>query len=517
MGNKQPQSNNLSNSNSRPQSFLSSMFSSEKLVEDKIDESKQNIEANLNINLADVLEFSLSAKNSAIKLNKEENQKLPVMINLSTKKKLEEEKTLEFRPPIDLICVVDTSGSMSGNKINLVQQTLKYLLTIMKEYDRLCLINFENQATILTGLHLVTSDRKPLFEENILKLKASGGTNIQSGVEMALNVLKNRANKNKVTSIFLLSDGLDNNQSTLVSRIRQSIDKYAIPDVFTINTFGFGNDHDPESMRKIAETKDGDFYYIEKLDLVDEFFVAAFGGLASIIAENVHIKIEANPFPILNDLRICKVYGDFWVYDSNTKVYVFNMSQLMLGISRELVVELNIPPSKKNVEDLQRNQVFLKGSLELTEIKNKKVIKIEKELNLTIYNENEEIPEFQKKENENVVINYMRVNGAEVIKQARELADQGKYEESKAAIDDGLKNVGKKYEGNPMIKPLIDDLNNMKEMVNPQEYLERGQKFFHGQERFHANQKLTNLSSNYESAYANMGQERMLKSLRSKK
>ena len=517
MGNSQPQSNNLFNANSQPQSIFSSIFNSQKLIEDKIDESKQNIEVNLNIDLSEVLDFSISAKNTAVKLNKDENQKLPVMINLSTNKKIDEKKALEFRPPIDLICVIDTSGSMSGNKISLVQQTMNYLLTIMQQYDRLCLINFESSANRLTGLHLVTPSNKLLFEQSILKLNASGGTNIQSGLEMALDVLKNRSYKNKVTSIFLLSDGLDNTQCTLVSRISQSIEKFAIADVFTINSFGFGNDHDPESMRKIAETKDGDFYYIEKLDLVDEFFVAAFGGLASIIAENVQIKIQAHPFPILNDLRICKAYGTYWLYDSNTRIYEFKMNQLMLGISRELVVELNIPPCKKNVEDLERNQVFLKGSLELTEIKNKNVIKIEKELNLTIYNENEEIPELQKKDNENVVINYMRVNGAEVIKQARELADQGKYEESKAAIEEGLKNVDKKYEVNPMIKPLIQDLNDMKEMVNPKEYLGKGQKFFHGQEKFHSIQKLTSLSPNYEAVYSNMGQERMLQNLRSKK
>lgn len=518
MGNKQTQqSHNFFSSNSQPPSFVSSTPDQTKLIEDKIDESLQNIEANLNINLSDVLNFSISAKNSAIKLNKEDNQKLPVMINLSTNKKIDEKKVLEFRPPIDLICVIDTSGSMSGNKISLVHQTMTYLISIMQPYDRLCLIQFENAATRLTGLHLVTPSNKALFEQSVLRLTANGGTNIQAGLEMALDVVKKRTCKNKVTSIFLLSDGLDNNQGSLISRINQSIEKYAIPDVFTINSFGLGNDHDPESMRKIAETKDGDFYYIEKLDLVDEFFVAAFGGLASIIAENVQIKIQANPFPILNDLRICKTYGSFWIYDPNTNIYEFKMSQLMLGISRELVVELNIPPSKKIVEDLERDQVFLKGSLELTEIKNKNVIKLEKELHLTIYNEKEEIPELQKKDNEDVVINFMRVNGAEVIKQARELADQGRYEESKAAIEAGLKNVDKKYEVSPMIKPLIEDLKNMKEMVNPEEYLGKGQKFFHGQERYHAVQKLNNLSSNYEAAYANMGQERMLKNLRSKK
>jgi Mg-chelatase subunit ChlD len=40
-------------------------------------------------------------------------------------------------------------------------------------------------------------------------LNASGGTNIMSGMELALKTINDRKRPNKVTSIFLLSDGQD--------------------------------------------------------------------------------------------------------------------------------------------------------------------------------------------------------------------------------------------------------------------------------------------------------------------
>ena len=58
-------------------------------------------------------------------------------------------------------------------------------------------------------------------------------------------------------------------------------------DTFTINSFGFGNDHDPELMNKISQYKDGNFYFVEKLDTVDEMFVDALGGLFSVVAQNI--------------------------------------------------------------------------------------------------------------------------------------------------------------------------------------------------------------------------------------
>ncbi len=60
--------------------------------------------------------------------------------------------------------------------------------------------------------------------------------------------------------------------------------KYQINSAFTINCFGFGLRHDPALMSEIAKEGDGAFYFIEKLEQVDEVFVDALGGLFSVLA-----------------------------------------------------------------------------------------------------------------------------------------------------------------------------------------------------------------------------------------
>jgi len=47
---------------------------------------------------------------------------------------------------IDLICLIDVSGSMSGTKLNNVKKTLLILLDFLREKDRLCLITFESSG-----------------------------------------------------------------------------------------------------------------------------------------------------------------------------------------------------------------------------------------------------------------------------------------------------------------------------------------------------------------------------------
>ena len=54
-----------------------------------------------------------------------------------------------MRKGIDLICVIDVSGSMKGQKIKLVKQTLENILNFIKPCDRLSLIKFNSTSEVL--------------------------------------------------------------------------------------------------------------------------------------------------------------------------------------------------------------------------------------------------------------------------------------------------------------------------------------------------------------------------------
>ncbi len=81
--------------------------------------------------------------------------------------------------------------------------------------------------------------------------------------------------------MFLLSDGLDGGART---QVPATLNNMKMEDTFTINCFGYGSNHDPDMMNGISKLKDGSFYYVEKLDTVDEMFVDALGGLFSVVA-----------------------------------------------------------------------------------------------------------------------------------------------------------------------------------------------------------------------------------------
>lgn len=52
----------------------------------------------------------------------------------------------QLRAPIDLVCIVDQSGSMTGEKIDLLKKTLVDIVDQLNELDRLAIVSFNNNA-----------------------------------------------------------------------------------------------------------------------------------------------------------------------------------------------------------------------------------------------------------------------------------------------------------------------------------------------------------------------------------
>jgi len=66
----------------------------------------------------------------------------------------------ELHVPIDLVCVIDQSGSMQGEKIKLLKDTLAYIIEQMGVLDRLAIISFNTSAKNQSnGLKLMTAEK----------------------------------------------------------------------------------------------------------------------------------------------------------------------------------------------------------------------------------------------------------------------------------------------------------------------------------------------------------------------
>ena len=64
---------------------------------------------------------------------------------------------------MDIVCVIDISGSMSGQKIALVRDTMKYVVEMLTPNDRLSIMVYNDNGTRLCPFMFVNSANIPKF------------------------------------------------------------------------------------------------------------------------------------------------------------------------------------------------------------------------------------------------------------------------------------------------------------------------------------------------------------------
>jgi uncharacterized protein with von Willebrand factor type A (vWA) domain len=107
------------------------------------------------------------------------------------------------RAPIDILCVIDKSGSMYGKKIEvnskkflkflqLVKNSLLFIVQQLKNEDKLGIVTFDAKIFTDFPLSVMTSEGKDSATKAIENIKAGSTTNLSGGIFEALDILESR-------------------------------------------------------------------------------------------------------------------------------------------------------------------------------------------------------------------------------------------------------------------------------------------------------------------------------------
>ena len=286
------------------------------------------------------------------------NQNTPFIINLNSP------DTINKKSNVDLICIIDISGSMKNQKLKLVKDSLKSLISFMDSKDRMAIVLFNDKATQYLDLSFLTDETKKNFILKIDKIASRGGTNILSGLEKAINILKEEKLKEvnninneediRVKSLMLLSDGNDNdyNDIEIADGLKKLTKGFDLS--FTLHTFGYGEEYDPKIMSRLANIRDGSFYMIEQLDKVQDYFINALGGCMSVIFNEVKLKIKT----LKNNVKIKKIFGIDKLYNYELKDDYFETTilQYISGKEYTFTIEIELPdiiPINENIFEVE--------------------------------------------------------------------------------------------------------------------------------------------------------------------
>ncbi|CAN6310883.1 unnamed protein product [Urochloa humidicola] len=257
------------------------------------------------------------------------------------------------RAPLDLVTVLDVSGSMSGNKLRLLKQAMRFVIDNLGPNDRLSVVSFSDSASREIRLTRMSDDGKASANHAVDSLVAGGSTDIGRGLRVASNVLAHRRYRNAVTSVILLSDGQDTviggrNFTRLVPNPFRAAGTRPGP----IHTFGFGTDHDAAAMHTIAEVTGGTFSFIENLAVIQDAFAQCIGGLLSVVAQGARIAVEC----VHPGVRVRQVKSGHYEshVDDDGRAATVDVGELYAEEERRFLLFVDVPVAADASEDVTR-------------------------------------------------------------------------------------------------------------------------------------------------------------------
>jgi Ca-activated chloride channel family protein len=209
--------------------------------------------ADLNIKL-DGASSPINASNGADPTQPQTSLQVPAAAVLDVVR----ESWLANKRRTNVMLVVDTSGSMAGEKLENVKEALTTFLDQIKNNDeRVGLIEFYNDVTERVKINELRNNRSALVR-SVETLEADGNTALLDGVGAAYERLQQLDDPSRINAIVVMTDGKENASALslkqLVARLQDG-NANGVPVV--IFSVAYGNDADMDVLQAISDATGG--------------------------------------------------------------------------------------------------------------------------------------------------------------------------------------------------------------------------------------------------------------------
>jgi len=327
------------------------------------------------------------------------------------------------RQPMDIVCVLDVSGSMRGDKISQVQNAVRFVIEQAQPCDRVGIITFNDTATKVLRLRRMDAQGQSDATVAALRLTARGGTSIASGLDMAIRMMEGRQQHNKVSAILLLTDGQDGSTRAQVPSLISRVSAARC----SLYSFGFGADHDAALLADIAEQAHTPFIFVEDTDAIREAFAGAVGGLASVVAQNIELTLKSR-------VPLTAIHTPFEMRRvSDTEVTVL-LPDIMAAERKDILVEMAVPADP----EAPATTLLLQATAMYSDLKSGCNMQTP---SVTMEADRCDEPQPEIEPDEEVSTQRERVEVAQALKQAAACSDRGDFEEAQRVIERGEQHI----------------------------------------------------------------------------
>jgi len=326
------------------------------------------------------------------------------------------------RAPLNVAIVIDKSGSMSGEKIANARAAAKAALDALSPDDIVAVVAFDDTVQVLVPA-TKASDRATIVQ-GIDRLNAGGMTALFAGVVKGGAEVRKFLSKERVNRVILLSDGQANvgySSSASLGQLGAQLRKEGI----AVTTLGLGLGYNEDLLVQLARESGGQHVFIEDHHQLAKVFREGFGGLASIVAQEVTITIK-----LADGVRAVRVLGkDAEIIGQTVTV---QMAELYAGQLDDVLLEIEVPVTAPQSKQIASVDVTYHNAI--TRAADRIAMTISAEFA-------DDLGRVERSAQKDVAVAVTERLANEASQRAVALRDEGKIEEARRLIEDNAKRL----------------------------------------------------------------------------
>eukprot|EP00928_Gymnodinium_smaydae_P035026 TRINITY_DN24710_c0_g2_i1.p1 TRINITY_DN24710_c0_g2~~TRINITY_DN24710_c0_g2_i1.p1 ORF type:complete len:749 (+),score=136.98 TRINITY_DN24710_c0_g2_i1:195-2249(+) len=255
--------------------------------------------------------------------------------------------------------------------LDIAKHGISTMAHMLNDQDRFALVIFNHEAMMVTELTCMDDAARTDNSEKLAELVPRGGTNLWSGMQLALDALREAScarrsqggtEQKRLAHIMVLTDGASLERDKIMDYLADyKANHEQLP--ATIHTFGFGYSIDSRLLTCIARYGQGSYSFIPDAGFLGTCFCHSLANIFVTFAENAYLSLE----PMEDDVLIADPYGGYEVEKQSWGSRIC-LGNLQYGQSKDIVVRVTTTSSKEN---------YISGSLEYMSILSETVHKTE--------------------------------------------------------------------------------------------------------------------------------------------
>lgn len=236
---------------------------------------------------------------------------------------------------LDLILVLDNSGSMYSTKLDLVKDNVNSLISgiLTNSNNRVSLISFDSESKILSGF---TNDVDSL-KTGVDELGGSGSTNYYAALNNVDEVLKNYTpSSNRRAVVVFFTDGYPNvDTPNEVSKYSYLKSTYPF---LTINAIQYdAGDEIHDSLKNISDSQ----YLADNVNLLEVFQITS---VDSVIYDKFNITDVVSDYFTIDNIETS--YGKATITDNQI---LWELPSFRSGFSAKMTIDVSLKSNYLNV------------------------------------------------------------------------------------------------------------------------------------------------------------------------